>query len=132
MTIERSSPDVGYIAPEFYEELNFVQTVRVGNVVHFSGVVAANPDASCMAPGDFGKQLAAILGTYGKLLAEERMTFANLVSVTIFTTDMASLVAHAAMLKEAFGDTPPASTWVEVKGLFSPDYLLEVAVIAAD
>lgn len=132
MDIKRSSPDVGYFAPDLYQQMNFAQTVRVGNFVHFSGVVAANPAAECVAPGDFGAQLNAILEIYRKLLAKEGMTFANLVSVTIFTTDMAALVTNAPAFKLAFGDTPPASTWIEVKGLVSPDFLLEVVVIAAD
>lgn len=130
--IRRSSPDVGYFAPELYQDVNFAQTVRVGNVVHFSGVVAANAAAECVAPGDFAAQLNAILEIYRKLLAKEGMGFANLVSVTIFTTDMAALAATAPVFKLAFGDTPPAATWIEVKGLSGPDFLLEVVVIAAD
>jgi len=132
MNIERSSPDVGYFSQDLYEQANFAQTVRVGNFVHFSGVVAANAAAECVAPGDFGAQLNIILEIYRKLLAKEGMTFANLVSVTIFTTDMAALLANAPTFKRVFGNTPPAATWIEVKGLSNPECLLEVVVIAAD
>lgn len=131
MDIVRSSPDVGYFSQEIYREVNFAQAVRVGAFVHYSGVVAADAAGASIASGDFPAQMEEILNIYRRLLAADQMSFDNLVSVTIFTTDMAALVDYAPSFKLAFGDHPPAATWVEVKALSHPDHMVEVVVIAA-
>lgn len=130
-TIKRSTPDVGYIDPAFYKSINVSQTVRVNDTVHFSGIVAATGQGEVVAKGDAAGQIRAVLRTLERLLAEENMDFSNLVSTTVYATDVDAIGAQLALFAAAFEGHPPTMTMIEVKRLASPDYLLELVAIAA-
>lgn len=87
-TIKRSTPDVGYIDPAFYQSINVSQTVRVKDTVYMSGIVAATGQGEVVAKGDAAGQIRFVLRTLERLLAEEGMSFANLVSTTVYAADV--------------------------------------------
>lgn len=128
--IIRSSPGVGNFNPEFFADLGMSQIVRAGGLLFMSGIVAADVRGEVPALNDFPGQIRAILNTMAALLATEGLTLANLVSTTIYTPDIVRLRENCRIMTEAFSPHPPTMTWVEVKGLASPDYLLEVVAIA--
>lgn len=129
--IRRSSPDVGYISPDAFNSMNISQSVKVNGLIHYSGIAAAGPDGSCVASGDAAGQIAWIFEILRRLLAKENLTMANLVSTTLYTTDIDLMAQHMPLFSSAFAGAPPTSTWVEVKRLGHPEYLLEVVAIAA-
>jgi enamine deaminase RidA (YjgF/YER057c/UK114 family) len=53
------------------------------------------------------------------------------VKATIFTIDTAHSDAIAAVRKEFYGAFQPASTWLIVKALGDPRWLLEIELVAA-
>jgi len=130
-TIKRSNPDVGYIDPALYKSINISQTVRANDTVYFSGIVAATGDGEVVAKGDAAGQIQSVLRTLDRLLAEEGMSFANLVSTTVYTTDVDAISAQLALFAKAFEGHPPTMTLIGVKQLASPDYLLELVAVAA-
>jgi enamine deaminase RidA (YjgF/YER057c/UK114 family) len=130
-TIKRSTPDVGYIDPAFYNSINVSQTVRVKDTAWFSGIVAATGHGEVVAKGDAGGQIRFILQTLGRLLEAEGMSFANLVSTTVYASDIDAVAAQLGLFAEALRGHPPTMTLIEVKRLASPDYLLELVAIAA-
>jgi enamine deaminase RidA (YjgF/YER057c/UK114 family) len=107
------------------------QAVKANGLIHYSGIVAAGPDGSCVAPGDAAKQIEWIFEIIRRLLSKENLTMKNLVSTMVFTTDIDLLAQHMSIFSKSFADAPPTSTWVEVRRLAHPDYLLEVVAIAA-
>ncbi|MFA7587970.1 MAG: RidA family protein [Novosphingobium sp.] len=129
--IHRSTPDVGYISPDAFNAMNISQAVKVNGLIHYSGIVAAGPDGSCVAPGDIAGQITWIFEILRRLLAKDNLTMANLVSTTVFTTDIDLLGQHMDLFSSTFAGAPPTSTWVEVRRLGHPDYLLEIVAIAA-
>lgn len=129
--ITRSTPDVGYMDPALYKSLNVSQTVRTNDTVYFSGIVAATGEGDVVAKGDAAGQIRFILQTLDRLLAEEGMSFANLVSTTVYAADIDAVSAQLAIFAEAFAGHPPAMTLIEIKRLASPDYLLELVAVAA-
>jgi len=129
--IKRSTPDVGYIDPAFYNSINVSQTVRVNDTAWFSGIVAATGHGEVVAKGDAAGQIRFILQTLGRLLEAEGMSFANLVSTTVYATDVDAVAGQLAVFADAFRGHPPTMTLIEVKRLASPDYLLEVVAVAA-
>ncbi|MFA7441036.1 MAG: Rid family hydrolase [Sphingomonadaceae bacterium] len=129
--IERSNPDVGYISPDTFNAIRISQVVKANGLVHYSGIVAAGPDGSCVAPGDAARQITWILEILLRLLKEENLTMSSLISTTVFTTDIDTISNHMQIFSEAFDESPPTSTWVEVKRLGHPDYILELVAIAA-
>lgn len=130
MSIKRSAPDVGYFDPAIYKQFNLSQTVRAGNTVYFSGIVSAGGNMEAVAKGDPGGQVKVVLGILGRLLAEEGMSFANLVSATVYTPEIEAIMAQLAIFAKAFEGHPPAFQMIGVKNLASPDYLLELVAVA--
>jgi enamine deaminase RidA (YjgF/YER057c/UK114 family) len=99
--------------------------VVYGNTVYLSGHVAAEPRGSVRG------QTAAILARIDERLAAAGTSRANLLSAQIWLTDIARFDEMNAAW-EAWIDpaNPPARATVEAK-LASPDYLVEISVIAA-
>ena len=57
-------------------------------------------------------------------------TFADVVKVTVFLTDVADRPLVNPVRQEVFGDTRPASTLVEISGLVIPGAKIEVECVA--
>lgn len=106
---------------ESEDDYGYRAAVRVGNTLYISGNVGkgAMPDAIRQAYGNLQKTLAH----YG-------LTFRHVVKETIYTTQLDQLKASRATRREFYGTEFPAATWVQVDRLFSPDYVIEVELIA--
>jgi enamine deaminase RidA (YjgF/YER057c/UK114 family) len=129
VAIKRSTPDVGTFSPELLGP-GISSIVRVGNTVYLSGIVAARANGEAAA-SDMAGQIKFILEVLTKTLATENMTLANVVATTTYCTDMNQLLEHGHLFLDAFKGKAPTSTWVEVKSLASPDFLVEFVVVAA-
>lgn len=129
--IERSNPDVGYIAPAIYEDIGVSQVVKAQGLVHYSGIVPAGPDGTCVSPGDAVAQVRWVLEVLRRLLDGDGLSMKHLVSVTVYTTDIERLAAQMGLFSEAFRGAAPASTWIEVRRLADADFLLELVPVAA-
>jgi enamine deaminase RidA (YjgF/YER057c/UK114 family) len=131
MSIKRSAPDVGYVSPSIFRQLNVSQTVRANNMVYLSGIVAATGNGEAVARGDAAGQVKFVLEILGRLLAREDLSFANLVAVTIYTPDLDAILAQLGTFAQAFAGHPPTFQVIGIKNLASPDYLLELVAVAA-
>jgi 2-iminobutanoate/2-iminopropanoate deaminase len=130
MSIKRTSPEVGYVSPAVFEQLNVSQTVRVNNTVYFSGIVAATGNVEPVAKADPAGQVKFVLGVLERLLAAEGLTFANLVVATVYTPDMDAILPQLGAFAQRFAGHPPTFQVIGVKNLSSPDYLLELVAVA--
>src|SRR5207244_8319433 len=131
--IERSNPDVGYLKDEVFEAFNFSQTVRAGDAIHLSGITPLRGGLADLevVGNDVRTQLEWVLEVLRRCLDAEEATVDDLVAVTVYTTAMSDLTAAAELFKKAFGDHPPAATWIEVQGLFHPEQKIEISAIAS-
>ena len=129
--IVRNSPDVGYLDPAFLAAAGVSQNVRANGFVHFSGVVSAQGAGEALVPDDVRSQTENVIAILARLLAAEELDFSDLVSITVFTTDMPALVANVDVFSAAFAAHPPASTWIGVATLANPALKLEVMAVAA-
>ena len=131
--ITRSNPDVGYIADEVFQTYAFTQNIKAGNTLYLSGVTPLKGDlenVEVVGAGDMRAQVAQTLEIVKRCLAAEGATFKNWVAQTVYTTNMAELQKTADVFREAFGGYSPTSTWVEIKGLFHPEQMIEISGIA--
>lgn len=98
-----------------------------GRLVVISGQVAMDERGELVGPGDPEAQARQVFENLGRCLAEAGVGFEDVVKLGFFVLDMAYLPALRAA-RDAVIDTakPPASTLVQVAGLFAPGYLLEV------
>lgn len=102
-----------------------------GALLVLAGQVAVDDTGTVVAPGDVTMQSERIFDLIGKILAAHRATFADVLHIRTFMTDLNDLSAYAAVRRRAFtGTPPPASTTIEVSRLFLPDAVLEVEITA--
>jgi enamine deaminase RidA (YjgF/YER057c/UK114 family) len=102
-----------------------------GALLLLSGQVAVDDQGAVIAPGDAGAQAARVFEIIEGILAAHGAAFADVMHVRTFMTSLADLPAYATVRRRYFPGPPPASTTVEVSGLFLPGLVLEVEVTAA-
>jgi enamine deaminase RidA (YjgF/YER057c/UK114 family) len=98
-----------------------------GRLVVLSGQVAQDEHGQLVGPGDPEAQARQVFQNLGRCLAEAGASFADVVKLGLFVLDIAYLPALRLARDEVIDTArPPASTAVQVAGLFAPGYLLEV------
>ena len=97
--------------------------------LHTSGVVPIAPDGS--VPGDLIAQTEVVWANIGAMLAEAEMGPADVVSVTTYVVPGQDLGPVMAIRDAALDGNLAASTLVVVPELARPEWLMEIAVIAA-
>ncbi|MGH3680632.1 MAG: RidA family protein [Natronosporangium sp.] len=116
----------------------FAHVARVdlngGALLVLAGQVAVDDAGEVVAPGDAAAQAERIFEIIGELLAAHGATFADVLHIRTFMTDLNDLPAYGRVRRGLFpagaAASPPASTTVEVNRLFLPGAVLEVEVTA--
>lgn len=109
----------------------YSQAVLAGDYLFISGCVSWDMDGNPLHAGDFASQIEAVYADIDATLRAHGLGARHVVRETVFTTDMQALVSANRKRMDYYKDvTPPASTWVEVRRLVKPDFLLEVEVVA--
>ncbi len=105
-----------------------VETPAGLRTLRVSGQVGESPEGHL--PSDFRGQCAQALRNVESVLREANMELTDIVKMSFFLTrreDMATLVD---VRKEMLDGVRPAITTVFVAGLVSPDWLVEVEIVA--
>lgn len=102
-----------------------------GALLVLSGQVAVDDDGRVVSPGDARAQSERVFAIIGALLRAHGATFAGVLHVRTFLTDLDDLAEYGAVRDRFFGGSRPASTTVQVSRLFLPGAVLEVEVTAA-
>lgn len=102
-----------------------------GRLVAVSGQVALDARGEVVGAGDAGAQARQVFENLRRCLAAAGATFADVVKLGFFVTDVSYLPAIRAARDEYLDTTrPPASTAVQVAALFRPELLVEVEALA--
>jgi enamine deaminase RidA (YjgF/YER057c/UK114 family) len=98
-----------------------------------SGQTAVDADGKPQHPGDMAAQLDLALSNLEAVLAGADMTFANVVRLNVYTTDVDAFLEHFATLTDRFVDAGGvASTLLGVTRLAFPQLLVEIEATAVD
>jgi len=117
--------------PDLAEPIShYTDAVRADNLLFVSGVVPVDGEGRLVGGDDVGAQARQVLANLGVVLAAAGATFADVVKVTIYLTDIADRARINPARQEAFGDARPASTLVEVNALAVPGAKLEIEAVA--
>lgn len=121
-------PGVG-IAPPAANYAHARLTTGAEAWLHTSGIVPIAPDGS--VPESLVGQAEVVWANIRVLLAEAEMTPADIVSITTYVTPGHELSGVMAVRDAALGGHLAASTLVVVPELARPEWLMEIAVVAA-
>lgn len=103
-----------------------------GALLMLAGQVAVDDAGEVVGPGDVTAQSERVFELIGGILAAHGATFADVLHIRTFMTNLDDLAGYGAVRRRYFPATPPpASTTVEVSRLFLPGAVLEVEVTAA-
>jgi 2-iminobutanoate/2-iminopropanoate deaminase len=109
------------INKEGEEAIGYAQAVKVGNTIYISGAVGG---------GTMDNAVKAVYEELRQSLAGFGANFSNVVKENVFTTDIEALKKQEALRKTYYEGDYPAATWVQIEQLYSPEFVLEVELIA--
>lgn len=119
----------GAIAAPAANYAHAVATTGATAWLHTSGVVPIRPDGS--VPSELVEQAEVVWTNLGAMLADAEMGPTDVVSVTTYVTPGHDLGPVMAVRDRALGGHLAASTLVVVPELARPEWLMEIALIAA-
>jgi enamine deaminase RidA (YjgF/YER057c/UK114 family) len=119
----------GSIAPPAARYSHAVLSVGPERLLHTSGVVPTAPDGT--VPEGVAAQARQVWANIRAILDEADMAVTDVVSVTTYAVQGEDLGAVMAARDETMAGRLAASTLVVVPALARPEWLVEIAVVAA-
>lgn len=100
-------------------------------IVLCSGQTAIGADGGIPTTTDMGEQIQVALTNLQTVLADAGMTIADVVKLTVYTTDVDELLAAYGGVAELLGPGLPAMTLIGVARLAYPELKVEIEATAA-
>jgi enamine deaminase RidA (YjgF/YER057c/UK114 family) len=82
------------------------------------------------AVGDLEQQMKNAYADLEKVLRHYDCSFDDVIVENVFTTDMAKFLEVAAYRTTVYKKQFPTGTWLEVKGLALPEFMIEIELEA--
>jgi 2-iminobutanoate/2-iminopropanoate deaminase len=108
---------------------HYTDAVRFGDLLFVSGLTAHAQNGTLIGEGDAAEQTRQILENLGKVLEAAGATFADILKVTVFLTDIEDRARINPIRQRFFGAAKPASTLIEVSRLALPGMKVEIEAI---
>ena len=99
---------------------HFTDAVEAGGFLFVSGIVPVDEQRELVGGDDVVAQARCVFENMRAVLAAGGCTFADVVKVTVYLTDVNDRPLVNPVRQEVFGETRPASTLVEVSALVIP------------
>jgi len=109
---------------------HYTDAVRAGDLLFVSGCVPVDGEGRLVGGTDVVAQARQVFANVGAVLSAAGSTFADVVKVTVYLTDVEDRARIDPVRRQVFGETRPASTLVEVSRLAVPGARLEVEAVA--
>jgi 2-iminobutanoate/2-iminopropanoate deaminase len=107
---------------------HYTDAVRFGDLLFVSGLTAHDAEGR-LVEGDAAMQTRQILGNLRLVLSAAGATFADVLKVTVYMTDISERAVINPVRQEFFGTSRPASTLVEVSALALPGMRVEIEAV---
>ena len=109
---------------------HYTDAVRAGDLLFVSGLVAVGGDGRLVGGDDVIAQTRQVFENLRTVLDAGGCSFADVIKVTIFLTDVDDRPQINPVRQEVFGEARPASTLVEVSRLAVPGAKVEIEAVA--
>jgi enamine deaminase RidA (YjgF/YER057c/UK114 family) len=119
---------------EWSKAFGFSQAVELNGfekVVLFAGQTASDENGAPPATSDMGEQVRIAMGNLQTVLSAAGLSLADIVKITIYTTDVDELLGVFGSATELLGDNLPAMTPIGVTRLAFPELKVEIEATAA-
>lgn len=123
---KQEAPEWFQLRPELEKAYGYTHAVRIGDHITISGAVSMDEKGNPMGVGDFEQQMKNCYSDLDKILKHYGCTFDDVVVENVFTTDMAAFLKGAAYRNTIYTKQFPAGSWLEVKGLALPEFMIEI------
>ncbi len=113
-----------------------VAEVTKGKLIYIAGQVAMDVAGNLVGKDDFAAQVRQVFTNLAAALQSAGATFQNVVKLNLYCADTVDLSVHlptVRSVRDTFVNTaaPPTSTFVVVRRLVRPEWLIEVEAVAA-
>ena len=121
------------IAPEnLHRPFGYAHAIQIDKTLFISGQVPLDMELNSVGEGDIAAQTEQVYANMEKVLKNAGGTMRNIVMLKIYCTDLDAYDKHTRSIrKKYFGDYYPATTAVEVRRLYRPEYMIEIEALAA-
>lgn len=110
--------------------IGYSRAVKVGNVIEVAGTTAVDEEGKTIGVNDPYEQTKFIFLKIEKALTSAGASLKDVVRTRMFVTDISKWEEIGRAHGEFFREIKPAASMIEVKGLISPDLLVEIEVTA--
>ena len=124
--VKSDKPEYFLLRPDLEKAYGYSHAVKIGNSIKISGAVSMDDNGNPTAIGDIEQQIKNCYADLGKILKHFGCTFDDVVKEDIFTTDMPQMLEKSAYRSEIYKKGFPTGTWLEVKGLALPEFMVEI------
>jgi len=101
-----------------------------GRIIWLAGQTGGEDASGRSLAGDFDGQVRETFARLGKTLEEAGATLKDMVTMTVFITDVRLGTRLTELRREIFGDDFPGSALITVTALARPELLIEIQGIA--
>lgn len=110
--------------------VGYSRAVRIGNIIEVAGTTAVDENGQTIGVNDPYEQTRYALRKIEKALQAAGASMQDVVRTRMFVTDISKWEEIGRAHGEFFRKVKPAASMIEVKGLISPDLLVEIEVTA--
>ncbi len=107
---------------------HYTDAVRFGDTLYISGLVPVDAGSNVIGE-DAAAQTEQIFKNMALVLDEAGATFADVLKVTVYLTDINDRAAINPVRQRYFGAARPASTLIEVQALAVPGIKVEIDAV---
>ena len=102
----------------------------IGDGIKVSGAVSMDNDGNHSSVGDLEQQMKNVYSDLDQVLKHYGLTFDDVLVENVFTTDMARFLEVAAYRNSIYTNQFPTGSWLEIKGLALPEFMIEIELEA--
>lgn len=124
------TPEYFQLRPSVEKAYGYTHAVRIGAHIRISGAVSMDADGTPTAVSDLEQQMKNAYADLAAVLQHYGCTFDDVVVENVFTTNMAAFLEAAAYRHTIYTKHFPTGSWLEVKGLALPEFLIEIEMEA--
>lgn len=95
----------------------YTHAVRIGDLLFCSGQIPLDPASGNLVSGDIRVQTERVLENVKAILADQGLTFSNVVKSTVFMTNLGDFTAMNEVYSRYFTSDFPARSTVQVAAL---------------